>query len=189
MNEGMAIRLCLRHHDPVGFEFLVKKYRREALYHARSFLGNQEDAADACQESFTRAYQAMPRLKNLDRFYPWFYRILKNCCLNMISRRKTAVKYQQEKLSDPKVNVELSNPLTLLEQSERHETVWCVLEQLSLDFREILIMKYIQDYCYDEISIMLSIPRGTVMSRLYYARKSFKDHYVEAESSRKEMVV
>ena len=89
MDESYAIKLCLKYHDPAGFEFLVNKYRREAYFHARSFLGNQDDAADACQESFAKAFAAIPKLTYLDAFYPWFYRILKNCCLNMIRKKKT----------------------------------------------------------------------------------------------------
>ncbi len=57
MNEAKAINLCIKHRDPIGFEYLVKKYRREALFHARIFLGNDEDAADACQESFVKAFK------------------------------------------------------------------------------------------------------------------------------------
>ncbi len=72
MNEAQAIRLCLRHRDPVGFEFLVKNYRREAFFHAFALMGNQEDAADVCQESFRRAFTAIPKLVGLDQFYPWF---------------------------------------------------------------------------------------------------------------------
>jgi RNA polymerase sigma-70 factor (ECF subfamily) len=70
MNEAQAIRLCLQYRDPVGFEFLVKKYRREAYFHALALMGNQEDAADACQESFRRAFAAIPKLAQLDKFYP-----------------------------------------------------------------------------------------------------------------------
>jgi RNA polymerase sigma-70 factor (ECF subfamily) len=188
MDETLAIKLCLKHQDPVGFEYLVKKYRREALFHARSLLGNQEDAADACQESFTRAYMAFPRMTQLDKFYPWFYRILRNCCLNMLSRKKTAVKYQQVKQRDPQTGIEPSNPSLLLEKSEEREIVWKALGELQTEFREILVMKYIQGLSYEEIAALLNIPRGTVMSRLYYARKSFKEHFETPEKSRKELV-
>lgn len=50
MKERTAIRLCLKHRDPAGFEFLVEQYKREAFYHAQALLGNEADAADACQE-------------------------------------------------------------------------------------------------------------------------------------------
>ncbi|MCK5145417.1 RNA polymerase sigma factor [bacterium] len=183
MDEAVAIRLCITHRDPVGFEFLVNKYRREALFHARSLLGNAEDAADACQECFTRAFIAMPRLDKMDAFYPWFYRILRNYCLNVLSRRKTATKYRVETQRAGGVNVDTATPLFLLEKTEEQKLVWETLEQLPPDSREILVMKYIQGLKYEEISQMLAIPRGTVMSRLYYARKAFHDKFTTNETS------
>ena len=62
MNEQRAIRLYLKHRDPTGFEFLVQQYRREAFRHAYALLGNQDDAADACQESFPRVFAAIAGL-------------------------------------------------------------------------------------------------------------------------------
>ena len=180
MTESHAIRSCLKYRDPQGFEFLVKKYRREAFMHALILLGNQEDAADACQESFTRAYMAMPKLQSLDAFYPWFYRILKNCCLNMISRAKTSKRYRQ---SNPAPEVAGPNPDVLLEKQEEQLRVWEVLHRLSLDHREILVLKYIKGCRYDEISHILDIPRGTVMSRLYLARKAFRQIYESSDNS------
>jgi hypothetical protein len=56
MNETRAIELCIRHRDPAGFEYLVKQYRREAFGHALALLGNADDAAEACQESFISAF-------------------------------------------------------------------------------------------------------------------------------------
>ena len=187
MDESRAIELCIKHRDPIGFEFLVNKYRREALYHARSLLGNVEDAADACQESFARAFAAIPRLVTLDHFYPWFYRILRNCCLNMIRRRKTKAKYRMETRRDAKVVAGVDSPSDILEKKEEQRQVWAALDKLRPEFREILVMKYIQDKRYEEISHILGIPRGTVMSRLYYARKAFRDVYVEADDSREEV--
>lgn len=189
MDENYAIKLCLNYQDPVGFEFLVKKYRREAFFHARAILGNQEDAADACQESFTRAFMAIPKLTRLDAFYPWFYRILRNCCLNMIRKRKSANKYHTEEHRNMALVEDHSNPSALLEKREEQKFIWQVLKSLAPEFREILVMKYIQGLCYAEISEYLGIPRGTVMSRLYYARKSFREKYlimnkVDAKSRR-----
>lgn len=65
MDETKAIALCLRRRDPIGFEFLVRKYQREALKHAAALLGNREEAADACQESFASAFASLVRLPQL----------------------------------------------------------------------------------------------------------------------------
>jgi len=181
MDENAAILLCLRHQDSAGFEFLVKKYRREAFFHAVMFLGNQEDAADACQESFTRAFSAMPKLLKLDNFYPWFYRILKNCCLNMLGRKKTRRKYRDTCFKEQNCVSNQSSPAIEFERQEEQQFIWQVLEALSLEFREILVLKYIKGNCYDEIARILDIPRGTVMSRLYYARKAFRETYIQTE--------
>ena len=145
MDENFAIRLCLNHRDPVGFEFLVRKYRREAFFHAISILGNQEDALDACQESFTRAFAALPKLSYLDQFYPWFYRILRNCCLNMIGKRKTIRKYQQNCQTEHHSNKDTEiDPSIIVEKEEEKREVWETLNRLNPESREILIMKYIK---------------------------------------------
>lgn len=181
MDERYAIKLCLTHRDPIGFEFLYKKYRKIAYFHAISILGNPEDAVDACQESFARAYSAILSLRRLDAFYPWFYRVLRNCCLNMISRKKTSARYIQDTPEEEGVNP--SHPGILLEQREEQLTVWHALEALTPEFREILIMKYVEGCSYEQISERLDIPRGTVMSRLYHARKAFRDRYTKVTDS------
>ncbi|HDQ44113.1 MAG TPA: RNA polymerase sigma factor [bacterium] len=187
MDEAAAIRLCLKYRDPAGFEFLVNQYKREAFFHAVTLLGNPEDAADACQESFSRAFSAMPRLSHLDRFYPWFYRILRNCCLNLLARRQTARKYRIENAHKDHADVS-GCPQTILEKEEDRKRIWEVLQGLNPEFREILVMKYIRDCRYEQIAEVLDIPRGTVMSRLYYARKAFRDAYTAHGEERKEGV-
>lgn len=62
MTEEKAIRLCLEDKDPLGFEFLVNQYKREAYFHAYALLKNEADAADACQDAFTKAFAAIPNL-------------------------------------------------------------------------------------------------------------------------------
>lgn len=184
MDESYAIKLCLNYQDPAGFEFLVNKYRREAFFHARILLGNQEDAADACQESFTRAFMAIPKLTHLDAFYPWFYRILRNCCLNMIRKKKSALKYQTTQVREHDLNVNHPKPLAELEKQEDKALIQDVLQALNPEFREILVMKYLKGMRYEEISQYLKIPRGTVMSRLYYARKAFREKYIHMEKAK-----
>ncbi|MCP4169493.1 MAG: sigma-70 family RNA polymerase sigma factor [Fuerstiella sp.] len=177
MPEQKAIRLCLKHRDPAGFEFLVQQYKREAFYHAHSLLGNETDAADACQDAFLRAFEAMPRLKSLDHFYPWFYRILRNGCLNMLDRRKTRNAYAKERFTRSDGDVVSDTPETLTAATEDRQEVWRLLGELSSDHREILTLKYIHGFRYDEISDTLEIPRGTVMSRLYAARQAFREKF------------
>ncbi len=176
MDETAAITLCLKHRDPAGFDFLVRRYRREAFYHAAALVGSEEEAADACQECFRKAFVAMPRLPALDAFYPWFYRILRNHCLNVLARQKTARDYaaKQSELDAPAA---APSPAELTERSDERARVWEVLRTLAPVHREILVLKYIHGLRYDGIAEVLAIPRGTVMSRLHAARQAFRSAY------------
>lgn len=181
MDEQRAIELCVKHRDPVGFEFLVQKYRREAFSHAFAFLGNQEDALDACQDSFARAFLAIPGLRALPQFYPWFYCILRNRCLNLLARRQTSDRYREAEQHDASRALEVGNPGSLLELQEEQQRVRRALESLKPVHREILAMKYVQEHRYDEIAGILGIPRGTVMSRLYHARTALREAYLKLD--------
>ncbi|HEU4617329.1 MAG TPA: sigma-70 family RNA polymerase sigma factor, partial [Gammaproteobacteria bacterium] len=180
MTEEQAVRLCLADRDPIGFEFLVRKYQREAFVHALALLRNRDDAAEACQESFARAFASLPRLSELTAFYPWFYRILRNCCLNMLDRRRTASNYARSVSPDVDEGPE-PGPEALMSRGEESERVLATLSSLRLEFREILALKYLRGYDYETLAAILSIPRGTVMSRLFHARKAFQAAYLEHE--------
>jgi len=184
MDEQRAIQLCVKHRDPSGFEFLVKKYRREAYGHAFALLGNQDDAVDACQDSFAKAFVAIPSLRELPQFYPWFYRILRNRCLHLLARRQTSDRYRETQQHEAAQAVEAVTPHHLLEQREERQRVQQALESLKPEHREILLMKYVQEHRYDEIAWILGVPRGTVMSRLYHARMALREEYLKLDRDR-----
>ena len=175
MNEQKAISLCLKYRDPIGFEFLVQKYRKKAFYNAFGWLNNNDDALDACQEAFARAFGAITRVKKLERFYPWFYVILRNCCMNILYDRKKS-NIISEGLSRNLEREEMikdTDTLTNMVSTEENSKIQELLYSLKPEFKEILILKYFNDMSYSEIGTLLSIPRGSVMSRLYSARRAF----------------
>ncbi|NLH74577.1 MAG: RNA polymerase sigma factor [Verrucomicrobia bacterium] len=183
MDEQRAIELCVKHRDPVGFEFLVQKYRREAYRHAFALLGNAEDALDACQDAFAKAFAAIPRLSDLPQFYPWFYCILRNRCFNLIARRQTSDRYRAMEQQNPARSTDTATPAQLMEQSEDRQRVWDAMASLTPEHREILAMKYVCGHSYDEIARTLRISRGTVMSRLYHARMAFREAFLKLDEA------
>ncbi|VGO16833.1 RNA polymerase sigma factor SigV [Pontiella desulfatans] len=184
MNESRAIELCIKHRDPAGFEYLFKQFRREAYGHAFAFLNNHDEAMDACQECFSKAYGSMPRLKELKSFYPWFYSILRNHCMNVLRKQKRVRQHLDNEVADPVRQVETATPEFLAVKHEEYLQTWKTLEQLDVAFREILQLKYVEDKSYNEIAALLALPRGTVMSRLYHARKAFRAEYIKRESGK-----
>jgi RNA polymerase sigma-70 factor (ECF subfamily) len=166
MDDQTAIRQC-RAGDKEAFRHLVERYQAEAIGHAISILGNREDALDAVQEAFIDAYQAVGRFDLTRRFYPWFYIILRNCCYKLAASRKK----RETSNSDELV---ILAPTASLQPEET-----MVLEQAMLELkdeeRELIALKHLDGLSYEELAERLEVPLGTIMSRLYHARKKLRE--------------
>lgn len=159
-----------------AYETLVRHYMRDAWIVAYGMVGNAEDARDLSQEAFIKAYQAKERFDADRPFYPWLYRIIKNHCLNFVKRgmKHTTSLYYDENPDREKFASSQTTPLEDLEHKERVRLVRAAVNMLSDDHREIVVLKNFRGHSYQEIADLLEIPIGTVMSRLYYARKALK---------------
>jgi RNA polymerase sigma-70 factor (ECF subfamily) len=102
----------------------------------------------------------------------------------MISRKKTAEANGKSNWAEVTDICIQSNPEVKLEKDEDKRKIWEIIQQLKPEFREILMLKYAGDNNYEEISKILGIPRGTVMSRLYYARMAFKAIYLDGSQGK-----
>ncbi|MBM4117124.1 RNA polymerase sigma factor [bacterium] len=163
--------------DREAFAALVLRHRREALQVALGFVGDLEDARDLTQEAFLRALSHMHRFDVERPFFPWFYRILRNLCFNFLAKRgrhgECPLVLERDGGIDP-AGAGVS-PLQSLEASERGERIWQALCTLSPEHREIILLRHFRDLSYQEIAGFLHIPRGTVMSRLFYARAALRE--------------
>lgn len=148
------------------FERLVKMNMKRAYYIALGFLGSHDLAMDASQEAFIKAYRNFKKFDKNKNFFTWYYKILKNHCLNVIRNIKNK---KEENYIEIKNDSE--NPLDDIEQKEQIKLLEDALKKLSFEKREIIILKEFEDKSYNEISGLLDIPVGSVMSRLFYARK------------------
>ena len=166
-----------------AYETLVRHYMTDAFLIAYGFVGNPDDARDLSQDAFIKAYQARDRFDARRPFYPWFYRILKNHCLNFLKRgaRATASLYYEDNPDREKFSSPTPTPLECLESDERKKIVRAAIYMLSEDHREIIILKNFRGMAYSEIAEILDIPIGTVMSRLYYARKALREMIQQIE--------
>lgn len=158
--------------DREAFAGLVRTHRTAAMQIAMGFLGNEEDARDLTQEAFLRALSHIHRFDVERPFFPWFYKILRNLCFNHIAKRgrhgECPLKLERDGGIDPRGKGD--DPFQNLAAAERADIIWQALCALSEDHREIILLRHFRDCSYQEIADTLDIPRGTVMSRLYYAR-------------------
>jgi RNA polymerase sigma-70 factor (ECF subfamily) len=163
MDDAAAIEKC-QNGEKDAFRFLVASYQKQAARHAAAILGSYEDAPDAVQEAFIDAYQALKNFDKTRRFYPWFYVLLRNRCFKMTARRKETESLEETGILAPQSGV----------SREERFALEAALLALGQEDREIIALKYLDGFSYQEIADFLKIPRGTVMSRLFHARRKLQ---------------
>ena len=140
---------------------------------AYRLLGNPDESRDACQEAAARALSAQDRYDPSRPFYPWFYRILRNHCIDRLNHRKR-VKPTPDEPPPSAPTQDSGSAETLALQGERAQAVFRAIAALPADLKEIIELRHFQDASYEEIADILGCPIGTVMSRLYRARKALR---------------
>ena len=150
--------------DSVAFENLVRRYQGVLFAVALRMLGDYEDASDATQGAFVRAYGKLGTFDRRFRFFSWLYRILLNECLNARRGRRLHEQVRPEMAL-------AGSPLEALEGAERRRRVQLALLAPSHEHREVIVLRHFGELGYDDIAATLGIPAKTVKSRLYTARQ------------------
>ena len=155
MEIGFAQRLAL----------YVPRVHRAAL----GLLGDEQEAREVAQEALLRAWAARDRFDARRPLYPWLYVIVRNACRDARAarRRRPRVALDSERLPESR-----GGPLGAVRAAETRERIARAMEALRPEEREIIGLRHFQDLSYAEIAEILGIPRGTVMSRLYRARRA-----------------
>lgn len=164
MHDAEAIRRC-RQGEIDAFQHLVHRYQRRALAHARALTGNDADAADVAQNAFLDAFRNLGRFDETREFYPWFYVLLRHR-----SFKQAASARDRADTSEP-----VDTPAPGVGSPEELYDLRAALDRLPSDDRELVVLKHLDGWTYDELAERLEIPRGTVMSRLFHARQRLKD--------------
>jgi len=152
--------------ETAAYGEIFLRHRGRAFALAYQYLRDREEAMDVVQDAFIRAYQNLGKFSVQRRFGPWLLTIVRNLSIDTIRKRKRiSPDGLPEVLPDPG-----SGERTV--QKVLKGEVWKALQELSPDQREIIFLKDYQGHSYVEISQIVDIPLGTVMSRLHHARKN-----------------
>jgi RNA polymerase sigma-70 factor, ECF subfamily len=162
--DGAAVKRCLNG-EPAAFEVLVGRYQQIMFNVALRMLGNYEDARDAAQNTFVKAYEKLGTYDPERRFFSWIYRILMNECLNL--RRRPAT----EQLADTGAAVADSSEVAVVEAAERKRDVRQAILSLSPAYREVIVLRHFAALSYEQMSEAIGVPTKTVKSRLHTARQ------------------
>lgn len=157
--------------DLHAFDLLVAEYE-ERIYHlAYRITGNPQDAQDAAQETFVKAFRALPRYRHAASFHTWLYRIATNAALDIVRRRSHSAPIALEEVM---VTGPTSDPAEEAQRREIHRRVHAALVTLAPDHRTIVLLRDLEGFAYEEIAEVLRIPVGTVRSRLSRAREALR---------------
>jgi RNA polymerase sigma-70 factor (ECF subfamily) len=178
------VSLCKRGNID-AFEVLVNKYQKKMLNIAYRMLNDYDEACEIVQDAFVSAYKSMKYFREESRFSTWLYTIVVNLSKNRLKQLR--VKGHREELTlDNPVDSDnkhikrdpVSDEPSVLEKIEKRETrdvVQRCINSLEDEFREVIVLRDIQGFSYDEVGDMLKIKEGTVKSRLFRGREALKN--------------
>jgi len=161
---------------PDSFEELAMPLFDQLYNFARWLTQNREEAEDLVQETYAKALKGFSSFKIGTNFRAWMYRILRNTFLTSRTGLKVTMTVPLDTDEDgPELAVERDTPETLLFDRSNRELLEGAMDELPVHFREILLLCEVEEMSYQEIAETLSVPIGTVMSRLSRARRSLRD--------------
>ena len=177
-----------------AFEVIVKRHMKDAYLIALGLVGNREDALELSQEAFYRAYKHFDQLNSKGKFFPWFYQILRNLCFSHLRHRRVCRKCEARvddgaaRTGDSELNPQSAirnpqseevmdqfDPEVVAERNESKDRLWRAISRLDEKHREVIILRHFQDLSYEEMAKVLFCNKGTVTSRLFYARQQLKE--------------
>jgi RNA polymerase sigma-70 factor, ECF subfamily len=163
--------------DLEAFEELVARHRDKVYGRAFTILRNEDDALDASQEAWVKIWQRLAQFKGDSSFATWITRIVINLCLDHLRRQKRLQAESLEQMDDEVGGVErqmpmvVENPTEGLERAELRQRIDQALAQMTVEHRTALILHTFEELEYKEIAQRMGCSIGTVMSRLFYARR------------------
>ncbi len=163
--------------DMVAFEQLVARHRDKIYARAFSMMRNEEDAIDLSQEAWVKAWQRLKQFQGDSSFATWMTRIVINLCLDQLRRQKRtraeSIEHLDEELGgvERQMPVVTLNPTEGLERAELRKRIDKAMTQLSYEHRTVLILHEFEEMEYKQIAKVMNCSIGTVMSRLFYARR------------------
>ena len=191
--DDQTLILQCRAGDQAAFRELVKRYQQKAYGIAFGMLRDTDDAMDVTQEAFIKVHRYLDNFKGSSSFYTWLYRITVNLCIDYIRKHKRAqtVDYDDAVDHDEAQGGELlpstldMNPARQLDRRELREMIDRALETLSPTHRAVILMREVEGLSYKEMAEVMDVSMGTIMSRLFHARRHMQVALVEDMEQKK----
>ena len=182
--DDTALAAACRKGDTIAFECLVRRHQRMLLNVAFRITGVYEDACDVVQDAYIAAWRKMPDFRGEAKFSTWMTAIVINLSRNRLQQLQVQEKRTSYSLNEtlPEGDCTLRpdppsgrpSALHQMEEEELRNALNCCIESLTLEFREVIVLRDMQEMSYEEISNALKVREGTVKSRLFRARDAVR---------------
>jgi RNA polymerase sigma-70 factor (ECF subfamily) len=176
--------------DTAAFEELVARHRDKVYARAYSMMRSEEEALDVSQDAWVKAWRRLEQFQGGSSFATWMTRIVINLCLDQLRRQKRQRAESLEELADEDGGVERQmpvitiNPTERLERGELRARIDKAMADLSEEHRTVLVLHAFEELEYKEIAKVAGCSIGTVMSRLFYARRRLAARLADLGSGR-----
>ncbi len=166
--------------DTVAFDELITLHREKIFMHTYQIIRNEEDALDLTQETFIRAWKSLARFDGKASFSSWLYRIATNAAIDLFRKRQS---HPHAEIEAGPMKIDAASHTTpsqpevpgeSVDRAEIRRRIEAAIAQLSPEHRAVILLKEIDDLSYEEIAGRIGCSLGTVMSRLFYARKKLQ---------------
>lgn len=169
--------------DSRAFDALVTRYRGRVYAMTYHMIQNETEAWDLAQEAFIKAWRALPQFKLDSSFYTWLYRIAHNVTYDWLRKKKvqSAGEFDDSRTEHrvaagaEAVPHGVAAPDVALKRAELGECIHAAIAKLSPEHQQVILLREIEGLAYEEIAQTVPCSLGTVMSRLFYARKKLQE--------------
>jgi RNA polymerase sigma-70 factor, ECF subfamily len=182
--------------DAPAFRALFDRYNRRVFAVALGVVKNQDDALDVMQEAFIKVHKHIGSFQGTSSFYTWMYRIVMNLAIDQVRRGRKVVDFDERLNRDDAAGdgallpvVTGEDPSEDLTRQELSAKIQAALEQLPEYHRAVIMLREVEEMSYEDMSRVLNVPKGTIMSRLFHARRKMQEQlasYVGRDSERDE---
>ena len=162
-----------RRGDADAFERLVVAYRDQVFRLALRMCGSEADADEVAQEAFLSAWKGLPNFRGDSQFSTWLYQLTSHAAIDLMRREKRQI--AAEDITEVSAPDPAPGPQQQAERSEQRQAVRDAILQLTPEYRQIVVLRFLEELSYEEIGAMLALPSGTVKSRLNRARAQLKE--------------
>lgn len=170
--------------DRQAFAELVGRHQRKVMTVALGMVRNHDDALEITQDAFVKAYENIANFKGDSSFYTWLYRIVVNCAIDLRrrQRRRPTIGHEDrerwlERDEQAEERIPDTTPTGPFERTRSHQIadrIKSAIEELTPDHKAVIVLREVEGLSYEEISRVMQCSKGTVMSRLHYARKKLQ---------------